>query len=123
MSAPVGPYSPAVRTGEWVVTSGQIGLAPGERDAPSLVEGGTGPELRQALANLTTVLAAHGATMTDVAKATVFLVDMSDYVLVNEIWTEMLPVPRPARTVVAVAGLPLGARVEVEAWARPPAPF
>jgi 2-iminobutanoate/2-iminopropanoate deaminase len=117
---PVGPYRPAVRAGDWVVTSGQIGVAPGPDGAPQLVEGGSAGQLRQALANLERVLAEEGATLADVVKATVFVVDMSEFALVNEIWTEAWPAPRPARCAIGVASLPLGARVEVEAWAYAP---
>lgn len=117
MSAPVGPYSPSVRVGDWVVTSGQLGVAPGSSGRPALVEGGTGAELRQALANVAAVLADEGLELGDVVKATVFLADMAEFPLVNEIWTEVVPAPRPARSAVQVAALPLGARVEVEVWA------
>lgn len=119
MSRPAGPYSPVRRAGGWVVTSGQLGAVPGPDGAPVLVPGGTGPELRQALANLAALLAAEGATLADVVKTTVFLVDMADYAVVNEIWTEAFADRRPTRSAVAVAALPLGARVEVEAWAHP----
>ena len=119
MSAPVGPYSPSVRVGDWVATSGQLGVAPGPEGRPALVEGGTAAELRQALANVAAVLADEGLGLADVVKATVFLADMADFPLVNEIWTEVVPEPRPARSAVQVAALPLGARVEVEVWAHP----
>ena len=76
------------------------------------------PELRQALANLAEVLGAGGrGTLADVVKTTVFLVDMADFAAMNEVWTEVFAEHRPARSAVAVAALPLGARVEVEAWA------
>ena len=120
-SPPVGPYSAAVRRGDWVVTSGQLGVAPGPDGRPALVDGGTGPQLRQALANLASVLAAEDAGLGDVVKATVFLVDMADFATVNEIWVELFAVPPPTRSAVGVAALPLGARVEVEAWAFAPA--
>ncbi len=119
---PVGPYRPVVRAGDWVVTSGQIGAVPGGDGAPHLVEGGTAPQLRQVLSNLAGVLAREGATLSDVVKTTVFLVDMSDFALVNEIWSETWPEPRPSRSAIGVAALPMGARVEVEAWAYKPRP-
>jgi len=118
---PVGPYRPAVPAGDWVVTSGQIGAAPGPDGAPAIVEGGTVAQLRQALVNLEAVLAEHGATLADVVKTTVFLVDMSEFPLLNEVWVATFATPRPARSAVGVASLPLGARVEVEAWAHVPA--
>ena len=116
MSRPVGPYSPFVSAGGWVVTSGQIGIVAGE-GGPELVAGGTAAELTQALANLATVLSDAGSHMSDVVSATLYLVDMDDYLVANEIWTAAFGDHRPARTAVAVAGLPLGARAEVAAWA------
>jgi 2-iminobutanoate/2-iminopropanoate deaminase len=86
----------------------------------SLVDGGTVAELRQALRNVSQVLGSEGATLADVVKATVFLVDMADFASVNEIWIEAFGDARPARSTVAVAALPLGARAEVEAWAYAP---
>jgi len=116
VSRPVGPYSPFVSAGGWVVTSGQIGIVTGER-GPELVAGGTVAELTQALANLAAVLADAGAQMSDVVTATLYLADMGDYAAANEVWTQAFGDHRPARTAVAVAGLPLGARAEVAAWA------
>jgi len=114
---PVGPYSPVLRAGEWVVTSGQLGVVPGPDGRPSLVEGGTAAQLRQALANVAEVLSREGATLLEVVKTTVFVVDIADYPTVNDIWTEVFADHRPARSAVAVAALPMGALVEVEAWA------
>lgn len=118
---PVGPYRPVIKAGDWVVTSGQIGAVPGPDGAPQLVDGGTPAQLRQALANLEHVLLQGGATLGDVVKATVFLVDMSEFAALNEIWVQTFAEPRPARSAVGVASLPLGARIEVEAWAYVPA--
>jgi len=122
MSPAVGPYSPVRRVGDWVVTSGQVGLATDEAGTASLVPGGTVPELRQALRNVAEVLAVEGATLPDVFKTTLFLVDMGDFAAVNEVWVEHFGTGdrRPTRSAVAVAALPLGARVEVEAWAYAP---
>ncbi len=117
---PVGPYSPVVRAGDWVVISGQIGAAPGPDGVPQLVEGGTAAQLRQVLTNVSNVLAQQGASLADVVKTTVFLVDMSEFALLNEIWVETWPEPRPARSAIGVASLPRGARIEVEAWAYRP---
>ncbi len=116
MSRPVGPYSPSVTAGGWVVTSGQVGIVPGE-GGPRLVEGGTAAELTQALANVAGVLAGAGATLADVVAANLYLVDMDDYALANEVWTAAFGTHRPARSAVAVAALPLGARAEVAVWA------
>jgi 2-iminobutanoate/2-iminopropanoate deaminase len=121
MSPAVGPYSPVRRAGDWVITSGQVGLTTGNGGAPALAEGGTVGQLRQALANLADVLAAEGATLADVVKTTLFLVDMGEFAAVNEVWIEVFPEPRPTRSAVAVVALPVGARVEVEAWAYAPA--
>lgn len=111
MSAPVGPYTPIVRAGDWLVVSGQIGL--GEA---GLVSGGLAGELRQALENLRALLASQGASIDQVVKTTVFLLHMRDYALMNETYTAFFGDHRPARSAVAVAELPLGALVEVEAW-------
>jgi 2-iminobutanoate/2-iminopropanoate deaminase len=117
---PVGPYTPVVRCGEWVITSGQVGALPGPDGKPQLVEGGTESQLRQALQNLSALLGTEGLALADVKKATVFLVNMADYAMLNEVWTETFPEPRPSRSAVAVAALPLGAMIEVEAWAYRP---
>lgn len=119
-SRAVGPYAPVRRAGDWVVSSGQVGVVPGPDGAPVLVAGGTVAELRQALANLAEVLGREGATLAQVVKTTVFLVDMADFGAVNEVWADVFGDHRPARSAVAVAALPLGARVEVEAWAHLP---
>lgn len=117
MSRPVGPYAPARSAGDWVVTSGQIGVAPDPGGTPALVGGGTLPELRQALQNLQGVLEGQGMSMADVVKTTLFLVDLAELAEVNELWTEVFGEVRPTRSAVGVAALPLGARAEVEAWA------
>lgn len=114
MSAPIGPYSPIVRAGEWLVTSGQLGLVDGR-----IVPGGIRHETEQALANLQELLQSAGAGLTDVVKATVFLRHMRDYPIVNEVWTTAFGDHRPARTALAVAELPLHALIEIEVWARP----
>jgi 2-iminobutanoate/2-iminopropanoate deaminase len=114
MSKPVGPYTPVVRAGEWLVVSGQLGLVDGE-----LVTGGVGAQCTQALANLRTLLEGEGASLADVVKTTVFLRHMDDYDQMNAAYTEAFGDHRPARSAVAVAGLPRGGLVEVEAWARP----
>ena len=120
MSTPIGPYTPARRVGDWVITSGQVGLAPDPNGVSVLVEGGTIPQLRQALANVATVLGGHGATLRDVVKTTLYLIDMGEFAAVNEVWVEYFTDDRPTRSAVAVSALPAGARVEVEAWAYVP---
>lgn len=111
MSKPVGPYTPVVRAGDWLITSGQIGIAEGQ-----LAEGLQG-QLRQAMANLAGLLESEGASLSDVTKTTVFLTDMGDYSEMNSIYTELFGDHRPARSAVAVAALPLGALIEIEASA------
>jgi 2-iminobutanoate/2-iminopropanoate deaminase len=109
---PVGPYTPIVRAGEWLVVSGQVGLGEG-----GLVDGGVAAQLRQALTNLRALLEGEGASLVDVAKTTVFLTDMDDYAVMNETYIDVFGDHRPARSAVAVAALPIGALIEVEAWA------
>jgi 2-iminobutanoate/2-iminopropanoate deaminase len=120
MSPAVGPYSPVRRVGDWVITSGQVGVATDGTGGARLVEGGTVAELRQALQNAAEVLATEGATLADVVKTTVYLLDMSEFAAVNDVWVEYFTEDRPTRSAVAVAALPLGARIEVEAWAYAP---
>jgi 2-iminobutanoate/2-iminopropanoate deaminase len=117
--ASAGPYSSAVRAGDWLVLAGQVGLDP---VTGVLADGDAGPQTRQALANVAAILGDCGATLADVAKTTVFLLDMSDFSVMNEIYAEVFDGHRPARSTVAVAALPLGARVEIEVWAHRPAP-
>lgn len=112
MSTPVGPYTPIVRAGDWLIVSGQVGLAEGR-----LVVGGVAAEARQALANLAGLLDGQGASLTDVVKTTIFLRHIDDYRIVNDIYVAAFGDHRPARATVAVAGLPIGALVEIEAWA------
>jgi len=120
MSPAIGPYSPVRRVGDWVITSGQVGLATDNIGNTALAEGGTLPQLRQALENVAAVLAQEGATLDDVVKTTLYLLDMSEFAAVNEVWVEYFTENRPTRSAVAVTALPIGARVEVEAWAYVP---
>ena len=113
---PVGAYTPIVRAGDWLVVSGQVGLRDGQ-----LVPGGLQAELRQAILNLEAQLATEGAALSDVVKTTVFLRHMSDYADMNATYVEGFGDHRPARSAIGVAELPLGALVEVEAWALAPA--
>ncbi len=120
MSPAVGPYSPVRRVGDWVISSGQVGIATDDDGKVALVPGGTLPQLRQALRNVAEVLAIEGATLADVVKTTLYLVDMSEFAAVNEVWVEYFTDNRPTRSAVAVAALPIEARIEVEAWAYAP---
>ncbi len=120
MNTPVGPYTPIVRSGSWLICSGQLGLVAGtDGGAPALVEGGPGPQLTQAVANAASLLAGKGASLTDVVKTTVFATDPADVAEVNEAYTAAFGGHRPARSMVAVSALPLGAAVEIEVWAHP----
>ena len=112
MSTPVGPYTPIVRGGDLLFTAGQVGIADGK-----IVDGGLEAELRQVFANLRGVLSSAHASLADVVKTTVFLADMDDYAAMNEIYMEEFGDHRPARSAVAVAKLPLGAQIEIEAVA------
>jgi 2-iminobutanoate/2-iminopropanoate deaminase len=108
----VGPYTPVVRAGGWLVCSGQVPLRDG-----SLVSGGVAEQVSQCVANIAALLAGEGATLDQVVKTTVFLIDISDYAEMNEAYVAAFGDHRPARSAIAVSGLPLGARVEIEAWA------
>ena len=109
---PVGPYSHAATArGELVFLSGQTPIDPA---TGRLVDGGVATQVRRVFANLERVLAAGGLGFDDVVKVNVFLVDMADFAAMNDVYASVFAAPHPARTTVAVAGLPLGARVEVE---------
>ncbi len=112
-SAPpvAGPYSPAVRAGDWIVLAGQLGTSAG------VLAEGAEAQMRQCLTNVIAVLGDCGATLGDVAKTTVFVTDLGDFAAVNAVYAEALGDHRPARSTVQVAALPGGAAVEVEAWA------
>ncbi len=111
----LGPYSLAIRAGETLFLSGQIHLDPA---TGKLVDGDIGSQTRQCLENLKSVLAAAGMDFAHLVKTTVFLVDMNDFPAMNEVYAEYMVAPFPARSTVQVAGLPLGARVEIEAVAQ-----
>jgi 2-iminobutanoate/2-iminopropanoate deaminase len=120
MTTPIGPYSPIVSAGPWLITSGQLGLDPGPAGPPALVEGGAPEQLTQALANAADLLSDHGAGLTDVVKTLVFVTDMGTFAAVNEAYVAAFGDHRPARSVVEVSALPMGAVVEVEVWAYRP---
>ncbi len=113
--APIGPYSQALQSGEWLFCSGQVGLDP---ESGELVGGGVGDETRRALLNLEAVLAQAGLRFEHVVKTTLYLVDLADFAAVNTVYGEFVRSPFPARATVGVAALPRGARVEIEAIAR-----
>ena len=112
-----GPYSPAVRAGDWLVLAGQIGF-----DAVSgRIPKGIGDQARQALANIATVLDDCGAALTDVVKVTVFTTAIGKIAEINEVYAEAFGGHRPARSTIGVAGLPADASIEIEVWAHAPA--
>lgn len=107
----IGPYSQAIHIGNLVYTAGQVGLDPATME---LVPGGIEEQTRQTLKNLTNVLETAGVSTSNVVKTTVFLRDMNDFAKMNAIYAEVFGENPPARTTVAVAGLPKGALVEIE---------
>ena len=108
------PYTPAVEANGFVFISGQVPLDPATKQ---IVPGGIEEQARQALTNLKGVLAAAGLTPANVVKTTVFVTDMATYATVNGIYAETFGVEPPARTAVAVAALPFGCQIEIEAIA------
>jgi 2-iminobutanoate/2-iminopropanoate deaminase len=117
--SPQRPYAHWRRAGDFVITSGQLGVLP-DKETTTFVDGGAVEQLRQALVNAKAVLAEGGATLGDVVKATLFVLDMKDFAALNEVWLETFSDPLPTRSAVAVAQLPLGALAEVELWAFAP---
>jgi len=111
----IGPYSQAVRIEGLVFLSGQTPIDP---TTGALVDGDAGVQTERCFANLFAVLAATGSTPADVQKVNVYLTDMADFAAMNAAYADQFEAPYPARTTVAVAGLPLGARVEIELVAR-----
>ena len=110
----IGPYSQALRAGGFLFTAGQVGFDP---TTGELVDGGIAEQTRQVLQNIRAILEAGGSGLAQVVKTTVFLVDMADFGAMNEVYAEAFGAHRPARSTVAVAALPRGARVEIEAVA------
>jgi 2-iminobutanoate/2-iminopropanoate deaminase len=112
--AAVGPYSQAVRVGQFIYTAGQVAIDPA---LGRLIEGDVSEQTEQVLRNVTAVLEAAGATLQHVVKTTVFLRDMADFAAMNQVYGRYFGQNPPARSTIAVAGLPLGALVEIEAVA------
>ncbi len=113
--APIGPYSQAVRSGKELFCSGQIPLDP---QTGELVAGDIGAQTQRVLDNLGAVLREAGFDYGDVVKTTIYLIDMQDFAAVNTVYERAFGAAKPARSTVAVAGLPRGARVEIDAIAR-----
>ena len=112
---PIGPYSQAVESGGFVFCSGQVAIVPG---SGKLLDGDARAQTEQILRNLGEVLRSAGLSHADVVKTTIFLVSMEDFPAVNAAYVNAFGETKPARSTVAVAGLPLGARVEIDAIAR-----
>ncbi len=112
MTKPVGPYTPIVKAGPWLVSSGQIGIKDG-----AVVEGGIAAQCTQALTNLKELFEGQGSSLSAITKTTVFLTTMDHYAEMNELYMAAFGDHRPARSAVAVAQLPLGALMEIEATA------
>ena len=110
MSTPLGPYTPVVRAGDWIIVSGQLGLKDG-----ALVDGGVPAQTAQSVENLKAQLANAGASLSDVAKTLCFLTDMNSFAAFNEAYVAGFGAHRPARSTVGVAALPAGGAVEIEA--------
>ena len=115
-SAPcaIGPYSQAIRSGNMLFCSGQIPIDPATGE---IIEGDIGQQTRRVLENLAAVLAAAGASLSNVVKTTVYLADMGDFVAMNEVYATFFDDPAPARAAVQAARLPKDARVEIDAIA------
>jgi 2-iminobutanoate/2-iminopropanoate deaminase len=113
----IGPYSQAISAHGWLFTSGQIGIDPATGE---IVSGGFEAQARQVLANLTQVLANAGCGFADVVKATVYVADMKDFPVLNEMYGAAMGAHRPARSTVQAAALPKGALVEIDLVARLP---
>ncbi len=108
------PLSQAIRVGEWVFASGQLGT---DVKTGKLVEGGIAAETRQVCENLKSVLEAAGSTLDQVVKVTIYMVDLAELMAMNNVFSQYFAVDPPARTTFQCAGLVAGARVEIEAIA------
>lgn len=112
--AAIGPYSQAIITGNTIFVSGQLPINP---ETGAFAEGGIKAEARQSLTNIKNILAEAGTGMDSVVKVTVLLADINDFAAVNEVYAEFFSEPYPARSAFAVAALPKGANIEIEAIA------
>lgn len=112
----VGPYSQAVQVGKWVFLSGQISIDPATQEL-KLYEGDVAKQTKRVLENIRAILSSQGMTMKQVVKTSIFLKDMNDFGKVNEVYAEAFGDHRPARSCVAVSGLPKGVSVEIESIA------
>ena len=117
-AAAIGPYSQAIRSGQFLFVSGQIPIDPATGEVVSDASGGNiVAQTHQVLQNLAAILEAGGGSMADVVRSTVFLVDLADFAVMNEIYATYFGAPAPARSTVQVAALPRGVRLEIDAIA------
>ncbi len=112
---PLGPYTPVVRAGDWIIVSGQLGVHDGK-----IVSGGVAAQTTKAVENLKAQLASVGANINDVKKTLCFLTDMDTFATFNTAYVAGFGNSRPARSTIGVASLPFGGAVEIEAWAFKP---
>ena len=110
-AAPVGPYSQAIRYGDFVYVAGEKGISP---DTGKIVDGGIEPETRQTLNNVKAILEEAGLSMDDAIRSVVYMTDLSDFAKMNAVYAEYFTVDPPGRTTVEVTSLPAGAHVEIE---------
>lgn len=115
IAPPVGPFSPAIRAGELLFVSGQVGQSP---TTGKLVAGDVAAQTAQLLQNVRAVLRAAGKSLADVVRVSVYLTDMKDFAAMNQVYQSHFEAPYPARTTIAVVALPLGAAVEMDVVAR-----
>lgn len=112
--AAVGPYSQAVRVGDFIYSAGQIPLVP---ETGKIVDGDIEAQTRQVLQNLSHVLDSAGSSLTHIVKTTIFVTDLADFSTINKVYGEFFTADPPARSTVQAAALPLGAQIEIEAVA------
>jgi 2-iminobutanoate/2-iminopropanoate deaminase len=115
LPAPIGPFSPAVKSGDTLYVSGHVAQDPA---TGKLIEGGVAEQTERVLQNVAAVLGAARKSLSDVVSARVYLVDMADFAAMNAVYTRHFKAPYPARTTIAVLALPMGAKVEIELIAR-----
>ncbi len=108
------PFSEAVRAGNWLILSGQLGMDP---DTRALAPGGIQAETKQTMENIKRTLEKYGSSMDQVVKCTVMLADISEWGAMNEVYVTYFPNHKPARSAFGTSGLALGARLEIECWA------
>lgn len=111
---PMGPYTPAIRMGDLLFISGQVGIDP---ESGQFVEGGVAAQAKQVLENLKGLVEAGGSSLDKVVKTTMFLTNMADFATVNEVYAQYFASEPPARSTIQVVALPGGALVEIEAIA------